>query len=397
MAKSLVDTIRQMITPSVTSQLSGAYRESTPAVEKGLGGAAIALLGLIAARSDDHGFMNQVFSLVKEPTVVDAIESTERALQQAQRATSEPAGVLGRFRSLALGNKGSVVDALARYGGVNTSTASSLLAVASAFILGQLSRLVRQDQLDASSLARRFATERPSINAALPAALASVIAVGRPSAANRRTDRVDRPVVTSTPQPHGWSPMAWAAVALVGAVALAALFAVLRGNRDTQLTSIAPPTGVGTSGYVTRTLPGRTDLRFPASGMEGQLLTYIETASPSGRETWFEFDRLNFETDSATLRADSREQLSNTAVILRAYPRVRVKIGGYTDNSGDPATNLRLSQARASAVAAELRSLGIAGDRLVAEGYGDQYPIADNSTAEGRARNRRVAIRVINK
>jgi K(+)-stimulated pyrophosphate-energized sodium pump len=131
--------------------------------------------------------------------------------------------------------------------------------------------------------------------------------------------------------------------------------------------------------------------------MESRLLTYIQTASPFDRETWFEFDRLNFETDTAKLRSESREQLANVAAILKAYPHVRVKIGGYTDNSSNPLANLRLSQARADAVAAELRALGVPGARLSMEGYGEQHPIADNSTAEGRRRNRRVAIRVISK
>jgi OmpA-OmpF porin, OOP family len=185
---------------------------------------------------------------------------------------------------------------------------------------------------------------------------------------------------------------------MLAAIALAALIGVFRATGPTEVASVAGPTGsVGTSGYVSRTLPGRTELQLPASGMEGRLLTHIQTASPFDRETWFEFDRLNFEADTARLRPDSREQLVNTAAILRAYPNVRVKIGGYTDNAGDSVTNLRLSQARADTVAAELRALGVASARLSMEGYGEQYPIADNSTADGRARNRRVAIRVLSK
>jgi outer membrane protein OmpA-like peptidoglycan-associated protein len=184
----------------------------------------------------------------------------------------------------------------------------------------------------------------------------------------------------------------------MAAITLAALLGVFRGNGSLQRSSTGAPSGsVGTSGYIARTLPGRTELRVPASGMESRLLTYIQTASPFDRETWFEFDRLNFEADTAKLRSESREQLANVAAILKAYPHVRVKIGGYTDNSGNPLANLRLSQARADAVAAELRALRVPGSRLSMEGYGEHHPIADNSTAEGRRRNRRVAIRVISK
>ena len=113
--------------------------------------------------------------------------------------------------------------------------------------------------------------------------------------------------------------------------------------------------------------------------------------------TWFDFDHLLFNTDSATLRPESQEQLGNIAAILKAYPNVHIKIGGYSDNSGDPQHNLKLSQDRANGVMAELSRLAFPRDRLEAQGYGEQSPVADNSTAEGRARNRRVSIRVTQK
>jgi K(+)-stimulated pyrophosphate-energized sodium pump len=76
---------------------------------------------------------------------------------------------------------------------------------------------------------------------------------------------------------------------------------------------------------------------------------------------------------------------------------VHVKVGGYTDNTGDAQYNLRLSQDRADNVVAELVSLGIASDRLEAQGYGEQYPVADNGSPEGRAKNRRISMRVTQK
>ncbi len=113
--------------------------------------------------------------------------------------------------------------------------------------------------------------------------------------------------------------------------------------------------------------------------------------------TWFDFDRLVFDTDSATLRPESQEQLGNIAAILKAYPNVHIKIGGYTDNSGDAQHNLTLSQDRANGVKDQLVALGISPDRLEAQGYGEQFPVADNSTEEGRAANRRVSVRVTQK
>jgi K(+)-stimulated pyrophosphate-energized sodium pump len=76
---------------------------------------------------------------------------------------------------------------------------------------------------------------------------------------------------------------------------------------------------------------------------------------------------------------------------------VRARIGGYTDASGDAAANLQLSQARAANVKTELVALGIAAERLDAKGYGSQFPVGDNSTEDGRAKNRRISLRVIEK
>jgi len=82
---------------------------------------------------------------------------------------------------------------------------------------------------------------------------------------------------------------------------------------------------------------------------------------------------------------------------MKAYPNVHAKIGGYTDNFGDPTANMKLSQARAASVVAELVALGVAPDRLSPEGYGDQHPVADNSTDAGRQQNRRIAMLVTQK
>lgn len=79
--------------------------------------------------------------------------------------------------------------------------------------------------------------------------------------------------------------------------------------------------------------------------------------------TWFEFDRLNFASGSATILPESQEQLDNITAVLKAYPTVNVKIGGYTDNTGDPAANQKLSQARAESVMQALTAKVVAAKR----------------------------------
>ncbi len=143
---------------------------------------------------------------------------------------------------------------------------------------------------------------------------------------------------------------------------------------------------------------GGVELTGAADGVEAKLLSFIESdAAPCKEATcWYSFDRLTFNTGSAELDMDkSAAQLANITQILNAYPSIELKIGGYTDNTGPEEANMAISQQRAEAVVTALTASGIAADRLDPEGYGPAHPVASNDTAEGRAQNRRIDVRVL--
>jgi OmpA-OmpF porin, OOP family len=131
-------------------------------------------------------------------------------------------------------------------------------------------------------------------------------------------------------------------------------------------------------------------------GIEDNLVSYLNDAkSEVSKAKWFDFDNLLFETGSSNLKAESQRQLQNVAEILIAYPKVKLKFGGYTDNVGDSIGNVKLSQKRAESVVAELKKLKVSVTQIIgAEGYGPMHPIGDNATEEGRAVNRRISINV---
>ncbi|MBL7952815.1 MAG: protein translocase subunit SecD [Flavobacteriales bacterium] len=146
----------------------------------------------------------------------------------------------------------------------------------------------------------------------------------------------------------------------------------------------------------TRILSTGSEIKGAGSGVESGLVGFLESGKPADKTTWFNFDRVTFETGSAKLdAANSEAQLNNLVEVLKAYPAVKLKIGGYTDNTGDAAANKKLSDERAKAVTAALVAKGVAADRLEAEGYGSDHAVATNDTEEGRAQNRRMALRVI--
>lgn len=102
-----------------------------------------------------------------------------------------------------------------------------------------------------------------------------------------------------------------------------------------------------------------------------------------------------YETGSAALTPDSKYELDNLVAILNKYPNMRVEISGHTDNVGDAASNLSLSQSRASEVVKYLQSKAISAGRLRAVGYGQTKPVGENDTEEGRATNRRTEFRIL--
>ena len=196
-------------------------------------------------------------------------------------------------------------------------------------------------------------------------------------------------------------------LAILGAVILAwLLFRSLSGPGTPAVTApvVAAADNAANAawaalGEMTRMkLPDGTELNAPANGVESKLIAYLnDPNSTLSEDQWFDFDRLLFDTGKATLQPASQEQVNNIGAILKAYPRVKIRLGGYTDNTGDAAANVTLSDARANGVFAELAKLGTDAGRMSAKGYGEEHPVADNTTEEGRAKNRRISLRVTEK
>ena len=101
---------------------------------------------------------------------------------------------------------------------------------------------------------------------------------------------------------------------------------------------------------------------------------------------------VHFASDSSVLTEEDKASLDKMIATLQRLHFVDGEIDGYTDSTGSPAYNQKLSERRAAAVADYLINHGIAGARMTVKGYGEDNPVADNKTREGRAHNRRVVL-----
>ncbi len=121
--------------------------------------------------------------------------------------------------------------------------------------------------------------------------------------------------------------------------------------------------------------------------------------TPARCEAWItevlEEQQITFDPGSASIVSGAGRVIDKIAEILRDCGRLEMEVAGHTDSQGRLETNMRLSQQRAEAVVAALSARGILVSEFVAEGYGPEFPVADNSTASGREANRRIEFRLL--
>ena len=154
---------------------------------------------------------------------------------------------------------------------------------------------------------------------------------------------------------------------------------------------------VPNAAFVKVPLPGGIEIEALKGGIEDRLVAFLNDAnSRAGKDVWFDFDNLTFKTNSAEITEESNVQVQNIAAILKAYPKLKIKIGGYTDKTGDEKMNMQLSQARADAVLVALKKAGVNATQLVgAEGYGSQFAkAAATAPDEEKQKDRRISVNV---
>ncbi len=343
-------------------------------------------------------------------------------------------GLFGDTKSNLLGSL------ISQFSGVKSSSASSLLSMAAPAVLGLIGNHAKQNNLDAGGLSSFLGSQKSSIMNALPAGLnlGSIFggwgdkaqeAVHSTASAAHSTVSNATHRVEETVEEAGGAMKYLLPILLLALIAAAAWYFFKDGCRsgdadngtathtDTSATNshdagatVTMSTVAGKLDSLTGdfiydlgetvelSLPDGSKLSVGKNSTEYRLISFLNdknTAVDTVKGNWFEFTNVRFKTGGSEITAESEAQLKNLVAIAKAFPTAKFKIGGYTDNTGDAAKNLALSKKRAEAVAARIKSLGIAADGITgAEGYGQEWPIASNDTPEGRAQNRRVAVNV---
>ncbi len=414
MSINLLDLVKDQVTGQLAKQASSFLGESESSVTSALGGIMPALLGTAIQKSSTGSGAQGLMDIIGKldlGSLGDIAGLFGGGASNVNGLLNSGGGIVDAL----LGNKaGGVIELITGLSGMKSGSASSLLKMAAPFLMSIIGNQIKGKGL--SGLTDLLAGQKSFVNAALPASLGSLLNFADVGS----TTKVNTNIGNSVPTISGNSWMQWILPVLLGAAVLYWLGTKGCGKKTVEATTDKVE-GVDTTANQVKDAVTAADslgevvdklfsyklssgfelVGAAADGIESKLISAIEAAGPIADKndpaSWFNFDRLLFDTGKATLQPSSMEQLKNIAEVLKAFPNVKLKVGGYTDNTGDPKSNLRLSTDRAFNVVAELEKLGVEKGRLAPEGYGDKFPVGDNTTEEGREQNRRIAVRITTK
>jgi outer membrane protein OmpA-like peptidoglycan-associated protein len=320
-----------------------------------------------------------------------------------------------------LGNKADGVNGLiSNFSGIKTSSAASLLSMALPAVLGVIGK--HSGGTGAGAVASLLSSQKDNIAAAVPAGLnlGSVLGnwTGAVSDVTPASTTIASHHVPATDENGNSALKILLPLLLLALLAMGAWYLFGGKGPGKEATTVAeaadtthaktePAAAVATEGVresLKVKLANGVEIEAYKGGIESQLVAFLDDKTATvdtvdKTKNWFNFDNLNFKLGKAELTDSSMVQVRNIAAILKAYPAVKMKIGGYTDASGDAAGNLKLSQQRADAVAKAIVAAGGNADQLTkAEGYGSKFA-KEPATAseEARKKDRRTAVRVVAK
>ncbi|MBO9153847.1 OmpA family protein [Chitinophaga sp. GCM10012297] len=415
MAFDLIDTLKNLFNNEFSNKAAAQLGENESSVQKAIGGIIPAVLtGLLnKAGSGDTGGL---IALIKDATSVNLS-------QPGNLSSGLPAGLLAKgadiLRSL-FGNKaGDLTGAIASYAGIKVQSAETLLQTAAPASLSVIGQQAAAQHAGPSGIMDILNSQKDKILAAVPTGLGLASLLGVPSLGdigNRLsgiTDSLKHAVnsvggTVSTPGSNRW--ITWLIVAVAIILLIIWLAKGCGGGHNTPVADSLTVTGmedsavsaVSTEPVATRepikvTLPNGAVLEAYKGGIEDRLVAFLQDPNTQGgKDQWFDFDNLNFKTGSAEITPESRVQISNLAAILNAFPKAKIKIGGYTDATGDAKANQQLSQERAEAVNHALGEANVKPVQLLgAEGYGAQFAkAAADAPDEERQKDRRISVSV---
>jgi OOP family OmpA-OmpF porin len=410
MAVNLLELTKECITKEVGLKISDLTQESTSDVQVAMLGALPGLIGGIMNKASTSSGIHELIGLINlnnEDYVLNGLGEILGDPLRSKEFISNGLSLLPILLDLDLK---TVTDSVASSSGIKNYSVSTILSICAPIVLSIVARYVKvkgTKSVEPVRLTNLLVEQKDYISKHLPADLHVLWDFKELENLNKSLIRnpLSETELDGKPASKGTKIALWILLVLL----LAGMaWGYKKFNKEQETVVVEDlPEQINKAGsaspakqnvlreFVTKQLPKNIELNIPQNGTEAKLIQFVmDSTLAINKDTWFDFDRIMFEKNAAKLSKESQEQIDNIVKILKAYPNVNIKIGGYTDDTGDAAANLTLSKSRADAVKQGIVNKGIKASRIQSEGYGKEHPVASNDTEEGRTQNRRIAINV---
>ena len=427
MSLNVIDLIKGQLGPALVSQASSQLGESESGISKAISGLLPAVLGGLANNSDNPG-------------VLDAItNASSSGILGNLLGGSSNNSIISTLLSSIFGDKLSgLVNTIASYAGISNNSSSSLLNLVTGATVGSIGKYATDNNLDKSGISSLLSDQKGIVSTLLPAGLSlATLNIGDWAKGYKFNNDNDAIKTTPSEEPKievtrsttstgtfpeknnegGGSIWKWLLPLLL---LIAAGYFLWKQYEKKQTTTTTTMTDSGqvvtdtanvTSPTDTTPVSSKVDenidlngvaLKGYKGGMEDQMITFLKSDGYKNakddaalKTKWYNFDHVNFKIGSASdLEAGSEGQLQNLVAILKAYPEAKVKIGGYTDKTGDEAKNLKLSAERANFIKTWLDKQGVGSQVTGADGYGSEFATVDaKASNDERAIDRKMSVR----
>lgn len=432
MSFNLVETTKSLFTNETEKAASMQLGESEIGIKKALRAIIPVIFAGLAKKASTHDGAAEVANMAQEQHQGGLLNNLHLLFSSDNGNIMHQAGT---YVSSLFGNKSeTITNLISGYSGLKSSSTASLFAAATPFILSVLGRHTSENKVGAQGIASVLSSQEHHIQQAMPAELINKNIFGYidPAASSKKLETITHQ--QQEIEHEAGSAMQWLLPTLLFILMGAGALYFLKGGcnkhqgmdiRDSSVPLITPASDSTSSMNTSTTMgmgtvdsmgnyiynPGNMiTLNLPNNGgklvvgensTETKLVRFLldkNAMVDTVKGNWFEFTNVQFKTGSSIITEESMNQLQDMVMITKAFPTAQFKIGGYTDNTGNEASNVSLSKSRASVVAAKIKELGArTGSILSSDGYGPQYPIGDNATVEGKAQNRRVSVNVKSK
>ena len=404
MSVNLMKLLTDQVGGSLIKQATGMLGESESNVTSALSGIMPSLLGTLINKSsslDGAGSLLNLLNNDADDSILDNIGGLFGDKDKTAGLLDSGGGLLNNL----LGDKlGPLANLLTNFSGMKSSSTSSLLKLAAPFLIGFVKRQVMKKAMGPSGLMSLLGGQKKNVAAALPSGLSGIsdlLGFGD-FGKDEVVKEVKKAAVAAAPakKKSNWLPI------VLGIIGVLAGLYFFNGRNGSDVVDKATSTVTdATNKVVDKTKDVATsvadvakdalaNVTFAAGSIGEKMSNFLSSGETAVGKT-FQFNNLTFATGSAGITPETFGEVQNLAAVLSAYPNVKVKIIGHTDNTGNADANLALSAKRAEMVMSKLTNLGIDASRMTAEGVGQTKPAASNDTEEGRLQNRRIEVAIV--